>query len=72
MLVLSRRHAESISISPADDIDLNMTLKDLFSQGPIEITILGSGQNRVKMGIKAPGVLNIWRSRDLGPDDPKP
>ncbi len=62
MLVLSRRFAESISISPADDIDPNMTLKDLFAGGPIEITVLGSGNNRVKMGVKAPDQLSIWRT----------
>lgn len=61
MLVLSRRYTESISISPADDIDPNMTLKDLFKQGPIEIMILSSGNKRVKMGVKAPPMLNIWR-----------
>ncbi len=62
MLVLSRRFAESISISPGDDIDPNMTLKELFAAGPIEITVLGSGNNRVKMGVKAPGELSIWRT----------
>lgn len=69
MLVVSRRNAESISISPADGTDLRMTLQDLFAQGPIEITVLGSGQNRVKMGITAPGALNIWRHAEPKTND---
>jgi sRNA-binding carbon storage regulator CsrA len=38
-----------------------MTLADLFSGGPIEITIFSSGGSRVKMGVQAPEQLSIWR-----------
>lgn len=61
MLIVSRRDAESILIKPCDDIDPSMTLADLFRNGPIEITIFSSGNNRVKMGVQAPEQLSIWR-----------
>ncbi|MDJ0750720.1 MAG: carbon storage regulator [Woeseiaceae bacterium] len=61
MLIVSRRDAESIEIRPGDGIDPSMTLADLFSNGPIEITIFSSNNNRVKMGVQAPEQLCIWR-----------
>jgi sRNA-binding carbon storage regulator CsrA len=61
MLIVSRRDAESILIKPGDGIDTSMTLADLFKNGPIEITIFSSGNNRVKMGVQAPEQLSIWR-----------
>lgn len=63
MLIVSRRDAESIEIRPGDDIDPKMTLADLFSDGPIEITIFSSNGNRVKMGVQAPEQLSIWRKK---------
>ena len=61
MLVLSRRSEESIVISPADDTSTELTLKDLFANGPIQITLLGGNGRRVKMGIEAPEQLSIRR-----------
>ncbi len=61
MLIVSRRDAESILIRPGDNIDPSMTLGDLFQNGPIEITIFSSNNNRVKMGVQAPEELSIWR-----------
>lgn len=61
MLIISRKDAESILIQPADDVDPGMTLADLFSAGPIEITVFSAGSNRVKMGVQAPDQLSIWR-----------
>ncbi len=61
MLIVSRRDAESILIRPGEDIDPSMTLADLFSNGPIEITIFSSNSKRVKMGVQAPEQLSIWR-----------
>jgi len=63
MLIVSRKDAESIEIRPGDDIDPSMTLADLFSGGPIEITIFSSNNNRVKMGVQAPEELCIWRKK---------
>lgn len=61
MLVVSRRSDESIQIKLADDADGSLTLDDLFSKGPIEITLLGGNGRRVKMGIAAPPELSIRR-----------
>jgi sRNA-binding carbon storage regulator CsrA len=61
MLVMSRRADESIIIQPADGVDANITLAQLFANGPIEITLLGGTGRRVKMGIEAPGELSIRR-----------
>ena len=61
MLVMSRRADESIIIQPADGVDANITLAQLFANGPIEITLLGGTGRRVKMGIEAPEQLAIRR-----------
>jgi sRNA-binding carbon storage regulator CsrA len=61
VLVLSRRADESIVIQPAEGTDKEMTLKDLFANGPILITLLGGTGRRVKMGIEAPAELTIRR-----------
>jgi sRNA-binding carbon storage regulator CsrA len=61
MLVLSRRADESIVIQPADGADGNMTMAELFANGPIQITLLGGTGRRVKMGIEAPEQLSIRR-----------
>lgn len=61
MLVLTRRADESIEIMPADGADTDMTLAELFANGPILITLLGGSGRRVKMGIDAPAQLAIRR-----------
>ena len=61
MLVLSRRADESIVIQPAEGTDESMTLKELFANGPIQITLLGGTGKRIKMGIEAPVQLAIRR-----------
>ena len=61
MLVLSRRADESIVIQPADGVDVNMTMEQLFANGPIQITLLGGTGRRIKMGIEAPEQLAIRR-----------
>ena len=61
MLIISRKDAESILIRPAEDVDPQMTLAELFRDGPIEITVFSATGNRVKMGVQAPTELSIWR-----------
>jgi sRNA-binding carbon storage regulator CsrA len=61
MLVLSRRTDESIVIELADAVYGNMTLAELFADGPILITLLGGSGRRVEMGIEAPNQLSIRR-----------
>ena len=64
MLIVTRKDSESILIKPGDGIDPDMTLRDLFESGPIEITVFSTGQKRVKMGVQAPTQLTIWRKDD--------
>jgi sRNA-binding carbon storage regulator CsrA len=66
MLVVSRRTDEAIEIELADGANGDLTLKDLFAKGPIEITLLGGNGRRVKVGIAAPPELSIRR---VGRDD---
>ena len=61
MLIVSRKYAESILIRPGEDTDPDLTLADLFRDGPIEITVFSDGSKRVKMGVQAPEQLSIWR-----------
>ena len=61
MLIISRKDSESILIRPAEGIDPQMTLGELFQDGPIEITVFAATGNRVKMGVQAPSELSIWR-----------
>ncbi len=61
MLVLSRRADESIVIQPADGVDPNMSMGQLFANCPIPSTLLGGTGRRVKMGIEAPEQLSIRR-----------
>ena len=61
MLIISRKKLESILIEPNDDIDPDTKLGELFRDGPIEIKVFSSGASSVKMGIKAPEQLSIWR-----------
>ena len=42
MLIISRKDAESILIRPAEDVNPKMTLAELFSDGPIEITVFST------------------------------
>jgi len=49
MLVLSRRADESIVIQPAEGADGNMTMAELFANGPIQITLLRGTGRRIKM-----------------------
>lgn len=48
-------------IQPADGVDGNMTMTELFANGPIQITLLGGTGRRIKMGIDAPEQLAIRR-----------
>lgn len=64
MLIVSRRNAESILIEPAKDVDQGLTLREVFGDGPIEITVFSGAGHRVKMGVDAPRSLSIWRKDD--------
>jgi sRNA-binding carbon storage regulator CsrA len=60
MLVLTRKEGESVYIYPAVYIDENMTVKELFSHGPIMISV-NKIAGQVKLAIDAPTVLAVLR-----------
>lgn len=60
-MLLVGRSNEPILIKLAEGADGTLRLKDLFSKGPIEITLLGGNGWRVKMGIAAAPELSIRR-----------
>ena len=60
MLVLARKEGESLIIQPADDINPDMTVQELFSQ-PIEVLITQIKGCQVRVGIKAPRALVVTR-----------
>ena len=65
MLVLSRRTDESIYIYPSDDIPDDMSVKELFADGGIEVFILDAGKGQIRLGIDAPMMLNVDRDEIL-------
>ena len=56
-----RRPSESIYIYP-DDISGDMTVKQLFADGPIKIQVTDTNGSQCKIGIKAPLNLRIVRN----------
>ena len=61
MLMLMRRANESIYIYPKE-IPEGMTVEELFSDGPIEITVADTKGPHCKLGVTAPKELNIVRN----------
>ncbi|HVY64603.1 MAG TPA: carbon storage regulator [Gammaproteobacteria bacterium] len=73
MLVITRRENESITIVLADGVDPDLTLRDAFRQGPIEVRVVHVSGGRVRIAVSAPPELKIWRGpyrteRCLRPD----
>lgn len=61
MLVLTRRIGESVFIFPSNELDPEMSISDLFRDGPIKITLTRVNGNQSRLGIVAPGTLTIAR-----------
>jgi sRNA-binding carbon storage regulator CsrA len=61
MLVLSRKENESIKIEPLEGVDLSLTLREVFAQGPILLTVRHIGPRRARIVIEAPSALKILR-----------
>ncbi len=62
MLTLSRQEGESLFIDLEDSVDPNMTVGELFADGPIEILVSTIKRGSVKIGIDAPKELNVARN----------
>jgi len=69
MLVIKRRSDEAITITPRDDVDLTLTLGELFASGAIEVRLLELGKRRVTLAIDAPPELKILRGRPGDKDE---
>ncbi len=61
MLILTRRPGETFQIDLAESVDPNLTVSELFSDGPIQIAILGVKGNQVRVGTEASDRLTILR-----------
>jgi sRNA-binding carbon storage regulator CsrA len=62
MLVLTRRQGQSILIRPAPDLDPATPISELFSNGPIEVAVLGVDGKQIKVGVDAPRLLSVLRN----------
>ncbi len=62
MLVLTRRPGEAIQIYPSGDIRPDMTVAELFRDGPLEIHITRIHPGQARISIKAPRELAILRT----------
>ena len=65
MLSLTRHENESLFIQLSKDVNPNMTVADLFKDGPIEINVSDIRKTQVKIGIHAPLELNIIREEAI-------
>ncbi len=65
MLTLTRKNDQSILITPAVDIDPDMTVVELFSESEIEIYFNKIRQGVVSVSIQAPQELDLMRSELL-------
>jgi len=61
MLSLSRKENQSLFIMPNLDVNPNMTVAELFKDGPIEVYVHDFRKSQIKIGIDAPLELNIVR-----------
>lgn len=61
MLVLERKSGESILIYPNESIHPDMTVAELFSNGPIRVSVKAKGDSSVKLAIDAPMSMKILR-----------
>ena len=62
MLVLTRRQGEYVTVFPAAEVDPNMTVAELFKDGPMEIHVGSINKNQVRLNIKAPNELLLLRN----------
>ena len=62
MLTLTRKTEQSIIISPAVDLDPDMTVSELFEQSQIEIRFNKIRHGVVSVSIQAPKALDLIRS----------
>lgn len=69
MLVIKRKALDVITIEPVIGTDQSLSIEELFTDGAIEITLLEVGHKQVKVAIKAPAQLKIWRGHNPEKND---
>jgi len=74
MLALTRREGETILVYPSLDVDPQMTVAELFKDGPIRIGIDKIKATQAKVLIQAPKTLEIVREEiaPIASADPEP
>ena len=65
MLALTRKNGERLHLYPSEDIDPNMTVAELFKDGPLDIIIQDIKSNSAKVLIDAPEEIIILRDELL-------
>ena len=65
VLTLTRKNQEAIFINPDQGVDPNMTVAELFANGPIEIVVHRIKAGSAAISIKAPDELKVVRSELL-------
>jgi len=65
MLVLSRKEGESIIIYPSLNVAPDMTVAELFNDGPIMLTVERISGNQVRIGTDASRNLTVVRAELL-------
>ncbi len=62
MLVISRKTQESVRIELAAELDPSLTLREVFQDHPIVVTLVQVGTRRVRLAIDAPASMKVWRA----------
>ncbi len=62
MLILTRHPGEPLLLYPTDDIDPEMTVRQLFANDPIKIWSHEVKGNQTKIGIEAPSQIRVMRN----------
>lgn len=65
MLTLNRKDGESILIYPHPDLDPNTTVAELFTDGPIIVTVHGRKKGGTGVGLEVPSELKVSRQELL-------
>lgn len=72
MLILSRYRGQSVLLMPHPELDPKTPIGDLFRHGPIKVSILDIGPNRMRLGIDAPPGIAVLRQELTPATDPPP
>lgn len=72
MLVLTRKPGQKFRILPGKGIDPNLTVRELFEKGPIEIIVTQIQGMQVKLGITAPREVLVLRDELVDAPPPRP